>query len=154
MSRWLAVGIILTALLGCGDPGTGGSGVPSGSSAQGSTNSGTTTTGTAAQGTAGSNNAPASDLNSAAATAVAPSPGLTVQSLAGAIQSINLAVSPPRISIADQVFDVSTATVFASDGTALALSILQVGQSVTVQFAPALANVSDALPRISRIDLP
>ena len=139
MSRWLAVGIMLTALLGCGDPGTGGSGVPSGSGAQG---------------TAGSNSAPGTDLNSAAATAGASSPGLMVQSLAGAIQSIDLAVLPPRIQIADQVFDVSTTTVFASDGTTLALSILRVGQSVTVQFSPSLANVSNALPRISRIDLP
>ena len=138
MSQWLMVLIITTALLGCGDPGTGGSGVPSGSAAQGAT---------------GSNSAPATDLNSPATTTANPAPSLLAQTLSGTLQAFDLTLSPQRLTLADQIFDIATAAVFASDGSPLTLNNLQVGQLLTLQFSSAANGATNTLPRVNRIDI-
>jgi hypothetical protein len=115
----LIVLVGLCMLPGCGDPGTGGSGVPPGSSAAPVTT-------------------PVDGSNAA----------LTTQIASGRISSVLLdptqtGASSIQIVVSNTRFDVGTAVLVGADGTARSSAQLQVGVLVALQFS-ANADVSGA----------
>lgn len=134
-----AAALTLAGLPGCGDPGTGGSGVPSSAAAP-------------VDGTASSAaNPPAATGGTAAQGALGAADIAALPTLTGVVQGVEPNAAPPRLTVGGQVFNAESAVVVGADGNPIALAALPTGARVIVRYQTA-ATAADP-PRAVRVEV-